>query len=522
VWTFKDAHWEQDQTGAQFGLVTLFGKTVEKQPAAPLELLVRARRHPECKTCSGRYFPSQFQFCPACGKPLSEAAECDSIPWVPPFGPSNGLKVLSRGMEPDTTLQTSGEPFPLPPADGLLAFASLKLGAGNRLLIAMQRDIGQVWVYRPSDNPRWLALDGRVGEGNLPGWAWTLASDSSEAGFIAPTKEGPAWVTVDWTTNTLVIDRGDGESVGGAARIKDCILAPVMRSGKLMLLFRRDGDINWSDCDALSDPAAVLTQLARQPVQQALFGTPVVDEVRQVVYWPGRGGYVRVAYPELNTNATWTFRQWNPLPPFATAQIELGVPYRKAGARPGFWQLCEVLPINQSARGEVHYKIIKFDGDELADCEDVESGQFLTTGRAAFSWLYDHWTNVHDFNPNEGEQAELRYPILQFGEKGLVLMAKLGQWEGREDPGFFTSVFRNRGLRATGFARFVIQGSGSPGEALTAEGVDAKDGSRGSQFRVSVAQLPDVAAFVHQSSLFIYFPDDSSCFRWPLKTIATQ
>ena len=126
---------------------------------------------------------------------------------------------------------------------------------------------------------------------------------------------------------------------------------------------------------------------------------------------------------------------------------------------------------------------------------------------------------MHDFNLNDGEQAELRYPILQFGEKGLVLVAKTGQWEGREDPGMFSDVFGNRNLRATAFTRLVLQNSGSPGVALTAADVDAKDGVQGSQFRIPVAQLPEIAAFIHQSDLYVYFPTNGACYRWPLKTI---
>ena len=518
LWQLNDASWRQDEAGTQFSLETLHGRSCEEAPAAPLDRLLGARLHPATSTpCADRYFPPEFQFCPACGQALPAVPHDEFAPWIAPFGSANGLKVLAQTIEPAATTKACGESFPLPLMNSLMSFASLRLGAQGRLLIALQRDVGQVWVHRADGQPKWLALKGRVGEDLLPGWAWSMASDLSETGCAIPSREGPVWMTVDWATNQLQMDRGVGASVGGAARLKDCVLAPVMRAGNLVMLMRRDGDANWSDCETPSDPAAIAAQLTRAPGQQAFFGTPVVDEVRLVAYWPCRGGYVRVGYPEPQAKGRWSFRPWSSSQPLATAKVEIGVPYRKTGARPGYWQLCEIPPLTQSSRDDVQYKIFKFDGDEAVDCEEVESGQFVTTGRAAFSWLYDHWSDVHQVNSNVGEQTELRYPILQFGEKGLVLMAKLGQWEGREDPGLFTDVFRSR-MRATGFARFVIQGSGFPGEALTATGVDAKEGVQGSQFRIAVAHLPDIVAFIHQSQLFLYFPDDSNCYRWPLQT----
>lgn len=523
MWHLNDASWEQNGLGDSFRLQTFHDRECEQQPAASLDQLLGAKLHPSSSApCSGRYFPAEFKFCPGCGVPLPSNSPIEFSPWVPPFGSSNGLKVLENSIQADVTTETGGEEFPLPLMNSLLSFASLRLGAQSRLLIALQRDVGQVWVHRPGGNPKWVPLAGRIGDDAMPGWSWSMASNMSETGCAVPSRDGPVWMTVDWGSNKLVLDRGVGESVGGAVRLKDYVLAPVMRGGKLAVLIRRDGESKWTDCAAQSDPQAIAVQLTRAPGQQAFFGTPVVDELRQVAYWPCRGGYVRVAYPDLSTTGAWSFRGWSSSQPLTTAMVEIGVPYRKAGARSSYWQLCEIPPLTQSARDDVHYKIFKFDGEDLVDCEDLESGQFLTTGRAAFSWLYDHWTDIHQFNSNAGEQADLRYPILQFGEKGLVLMARLGQWEGREDPGMFTDVFRNRSLRATCFSRFVIQSAGFPEEALTAIGVDAKEGVQGSQFRITVAHLPEIVAFVHQASLFLYFPDDSNCYRWPLQTIAEQ
>jgi hypothetical protein len=113
--------------------------------------------------------------------------------------------------------------------------------------------------------------------------------------------------------------------------------------------------------------------------------------------------------------------------------------------------------------------------------------------------------------------VELRFPLIQFGEKGLALIAKATPWEGRDELGVFSDLFFNRGVKATTFVRFVIEGSGFPEKALYAEGVDGVyGGTGGSLFRVKVAELPEISAFVYGDSLHLYFPETNDCFCWPL------
>jgi hypothetical protein len=136
--------------------------------------------------------------------------------------------------------------------------------------------------------------------------------------------------------------------------------------------------------------------------------------------------------------------------------------------------------------------------------------------------LYDFWTDVHHFNANLPEQTELRYPLLQFGEKGLVLVAKIRPWHGREDMGLFTEVFFNRREKTSVFVRFVVEGTGTPETALYADGVDGSQGVSGSLFRVPLAHLPELAVFIYDARLYIYFPDESKCYGWPLEALEAR
>jgi hypothetical protein len=521
VWNFKNSSWEQDDNSNAFKIQSIFGQKCETSPVAPLALLIGAKKHPPLGgTCESGVFPSEFKNCPYCGTKFPEIESNTADLWLPPYGSGTGLKLFSikSGRNKKlTTRDAKAIKFPLPSLDGRFAFCSVKLGAQQRLLLAVQRDSGLLWVFRPDAGKKWEVLAGNAGEDSLPSWSWCLAADSSETGLCLPTNQGPAWLTVNWASSSIIIDRAVGRSIGGAIHVGKYVLAPVLRGDNFMVVSRKEGDMNWSDCSSASDPAVVLPQLgAPGSGPDACLGIPVVDENKQIVYWPCRGGYIRVPVVEISDGLSWEFRPWETDEYPAVALIELGPPYRRTGSRSGFWQLCE--DQDNSIRDGIVNKIIKIDGDERIDSESVECGQFVTTGRASFSWSDDYWDDVHRRNPRMSEQKELRFPLLQFGEKGLALLAKVSPWEGRDELGLFTDIFFNRESKVTTFVRFVIEGSGVPERALYAEGVEGVHGGvSGSLFRVSVSQLPEISAFIYGDSLYIYLPERNDCFCWPLE-----
>lgn len=518
MWQFNNASWEQDDDAQTFRLKHLFGKECTAEPVAPLGLLIGAKMHQSAKAdlaCSQGIFPAEFSRCPYCGGELSAPEDRPSSPWIPPYGCGTGLKILPNELKPASMAESKGQPLVTPSMNGRFSFCSAFLGAKQRLLIALQRDIGKISVYQSDATSKWRDLDGKVGDDGLPEWSWSLATDIAETGLAIPGKDGPAWITVDWAMGRLQIDRGEGRSVGGVVRLGKFLLAPVLRGDNFFMLCRKEGDAKWSECKTSFDTAVVASQLRRQEDQLACFGVPVVDETRMVAFWASRGGYVKVTEANSASEHTWTFRHWETDEHPAFALIELGPPYRKSGARSGFWQLCE--DYDHSSRDGVVNKIIKIDGDERADSEPLEYGQFVSTGRASFGWQHDYWKELDKFNANAGEQSELRYPLLQFGEKGLVLVAKIRPWQGREDMGLFSEVFFNRLEKASVFVRFVVEGAGIPERALYAEGVDGGQGPAGSLFRVSLAHMAELSVFIYDACFYIYFPEDNKCFGWPLE-----
>ena len=518
LWTFKESSWEQDNNSKTFSIHSMFGQKCDSDPVVPLDMLIGAKSHPVSGVpCEKSLFPPDFSNCPYCGCDLLKPNENSTELWIPPYGSGNGLKVFpikSTQHKKTGSRKEAACKFALPHRDGRFAFCSIKLGAQQRLLVAVKRDIGQVWVYRPKEK-KWVMLSGNVGGDSLPAWSWSLSSAPSESGLCIPTDQGPVWVTVNWATSRIQIDQAAGKSVGGAICLGKYVLAPVLRGDSFSVVCRKDGDNTWSECSPASDPLVVLPQLRRDLSQDACMGVPVIDENRHIAYWPCRGGYIRVFGGDSSNGLSWEFRPYETDEHPAVALIELGPPYRRSGSRPGFWQLCEDRDI--TVRDGIVNKIIKLDGDERIDSEVVECGEFVTTGRASFSWGDDYWDDIHKRNPRMSEQIELRFPMLQIGEKGLALIAKVTPWEDRDELGVFSDIFFNHALKTTTFVRFVVEGSGVPEKALYAEGVDGVHGGvGGSLFRIGLAQFPEISTFVYGDSFYIYFPETNYCFCWPL------
>lgn len=517
LWQFKDVSWMQDDNAQTFKLAHLHGNDCTAKPIAPLAMLIGAKRHKMVYSdliCSQGIYPSEFNYCPYCGGELSVPENRTSFPWIPPYGSGSGLKILPCKLRPDIRWASKGQSFELPSRNGRFSFCSALLGAEKRLLLALQRDIGKLSIYQP-DTQEWRDLDGKTGEDELPEWSWSLATDSAETGLAIPGKNGPAWVTIDWATGKLQIDRGEGRSIGGVVRLGRFLLAPVLRGETFVLLCRQDSDTAWFECkQAFHELPLFIPQQHLGTDQPAYFGMPVIDETRMAAYWPCRGGYIKIATAATASEHAWAFRPWETDEYPAKALIELGPPYLKTGARSGLWQLCE--DFDPTRRDGLVNKIIKFDGDERIDSETLEYGQFVSTGQASFTWHYDCWNDIHQINSLAGEQKELRYPLLQFGIKGLTLLAKIQPWQGREDTGLFTEIFNDKQVQPV-FMRLAIQNANAPEKALHAEGVDGAHDYQGSLFRTTLQQVPELSVFIYDARLYIYFPEDSKCFGWPLE-----
>ncbi|ACF11352.1 hypothetical protein Cpar_0942 [Chlorobaculum parvum NCIB 8327] len=526
LWRFKETIWVQDELKKRFTIQSIFGKNCDPVQVAPIELLVGAKLHPDNGLdCARQKYPPEFQYCPFCQAKLISLEEEPCNLWLPPYGDGTGLKIMQGpdvSHHPHTIKDVciskdhQAKLFPLPGRDGIFAFCSLKLGAKQRMLLALQRDLGLLWVYRNHEEKRWSRIPASVGKDSLPGWSWSMATDKAESGLCLPTDDGPLWVTFDWPSNSIQVSRNVGRSIGGPIRIAEYIFAPVEKDGCFAMAYKKEGESEWLDCPSVSDRVEVMTQLTQRADQQAYLGIPYLHAAKKTAYWSCRGGYVSVIVDEFSSSVQWKFRAWETDEYPATALIELGPPYRTNGLKGGFWQLCK--DKDKEVRDGEIYKIIKIDGDEVVDSQKIEFGEFVTTGRSSFSWVDDYWNDINGLNTNTRPQEELRYPLLQFGENGMVLLAKVDQWAGRDALGAFSEHFYKTDLPVSTRVRLVLEGAGVPERPLFAEELSGSvKTEKGSSFRISLAHLPEIRAFIYNKMLYVHFPENNHCFSWPIE-----
>lgn len=507
TWNFKQEIWERESKSGKFRLIDFQGKPVSADLNLPLNLLFNCKVHPKpLDKCSSSYLPNDFEYCPDCGAGLV-APNQTSSKWVPPYGPSNGLKVIDGNLDLN---YDSGTEFVLPSSSGHFDFVVGYFTSKKRVLVSLQRDIGRLFVYASDSNKMWVELPKKIAPSKLPSWSWASALDKNENFWFVPTDKGPLAINFDFLNNKYNFCESFGKSIGGVTVFNNIAYAPILEKNRIQFLkFLADGKATeWSKLDSDCE----ITNPEEDSSESNLFGVPVIDEDRDLIYWPMRNGYFTM---EVNTN-TIKYSQWEYDQYPAKALIELGCPFRKNGSRSGFWQLCE--DYDPTSRDKVVYKVLKLGGNWSMDYEIVQAGQFITTGYSSFSWFYDFWEDIHKRSPGTEEQSELRYPILQ-SESGnkFTLIAKLQDWPNKEhDFVLFTDLFNNKSNKDQSFVRFVMEGAGMPEHPLFVDGIAGNNERNGSLFSISVSELSELRAFIYDRKLHIYMPEKNEAYCWNL------
>lgn len=521
IWPSDDGsvEWVQDDN-----IVGPIGFTIHKvnghqrQPneLLPLDFLFETKRHPDAECIySKSLFPKDFKYCPDCGKSLLESiAVQDEDSWLPPYGTGDGLKLYRKQARLNT--EQVGEEFELPHYAGLYAFCSAKLGCRKRVLVAIQRNNGALWVFN-TEREKWSQLEGDVGKSDsIPFWSWSVSVDTNESGLCIPSDDAPVWARIDWMTNTISVVKGEGRSCGGAAVLGDYVMVPVLQSGgSLVLAILKEGGLTWSYAKSLSDDINAEKYLGNDFGKESFTGVPVKVDGMSMVYWPCRGGYMQAS---ISTSGAveWLFCPWETDEYPAIALVELGPPHQEGGSCTALWQLCrDYDPIRRDA---TVYKVFKLggqtDGYEGIDWESIDQGQILSTGKSCFSTTLDFWKKRGGKDLNAFEQDDLRMPLLESEHTGLVLLCKVASWRGRDPLETFTDIFKKKHTKTN--ISFVLSGSGIAERFLKAEQVRGRNDNDASVFHYEVSRVPEISAFIYDDSLHIYLPEIRKCYRWSL------
>lgn len=517
LWTFRNSAWRQQDEEGRFVLAEAFGEALG-EGEAPISAgqMLGASRHP-AGTCSSaqQFLPEEFEYCPMCGARLQRAEPTAAQVWTPPYGSREGFKLLPRLVDQNRLGQQAGTRFPLPPGGERFSFVSAPMGAARAVLLAIEHLSGRVWSYN-DEAKAWRRLDNALGADDMPAWSWSAASDAAGSGLLLPHGGGLAWLRIDWARGALLLERQQGTPLGGALGLQGATVAPLLVEAGLKVLARDDKSGAWRELRGKGDVGAIRAALAGAQGGQPFFGRPVADANRGIAYWPARGGYLRVSGIDQPDGGAWEFRSWAPGAQQPLALIELGPPLRRHHL--GLWQLCQFA--DAAARGGLVNRIVKFDGDPSSDVETVDCGQFLSSGRASFSWYADHWDDViggGEMIDPEALKEELRVPLLQFGERGLVLLLKLKPLSSTgEDLSerFSDSAFHHR-VKAPALARVVLENREQPELPLCMQRTPGVEPS--CEFRLELSRMLEMGVFVHEDWLYLYHPGANECFRWKLQ-----
>ena len=409
IWEMPSSSWAQDDDLKQFYL--LDPKTGEPQAnQRGLEILAGARSHGAGDVRCGKFYPKEFAYCPFCGKGLVPA-DYASTDWVPPYGRGNGLRLIPKGKNANATPLVREDPkpreweemeaLPLPRPQGDYEFIVGSLGTSAPVLIAFDRVGGYVDYFSPAEE-KWMPLDSATGrraqesQSPLPNWSWSAAFLQGKPGFAVPTREGPAWIAIEWPDNKYTLVFGRGGSIGGAVAFENRIFAPVLAERGISIL---DFDVSSSKWKPAGEPAR---GWAPGPGKSNFFSVPIIDESRRWIQWVGIEGLL--TFDAANNESSW--RPWETDAFPCKAMTELGPPYRDFKGY--FWQIC----YDEHDGG---FRYFKLSGNE-SDRQNVDGARF-SSGVSCFSKPYDLWKEPWGKVPERLEEArDFRIPLLCLNE----------------------------------------------------------------------------------------------------------
>lgn len=498
VWELGNNKWVQDNEKQAFVLVEYNGNMVadySEAALAALRLSLPMRHHatPGAGGCRCERLPQDFSYCPFCGTTLEDSAASGPA-WMPPYGPADGTRVyealaFSNSAVTDKGVSAIGgvKEFTLPRRSANFNFFVAQLGTPERVLACIDKSGGIIDVYDPT-SAQWITL-ARSGPSidcsRQPDWSWSAVAleGTTDAALCWPTPEGPVWAAVDLArgaTRTIV---GTGRGLGGAARLGEQFLVPTDVAGKLVLQrFDRAGQ-RWLE-----------TPVPGVAVDAADYlGVPIVDRLREKIYWIGASGFLTCTLRDTHVLPVW--RTWDDRGDCVGLPM-YGPPHVDRNNR--FWQLCLYTEREASYR---YYEL----GGTVDDFHADVPGEMLSTGRTAFDLLHNFWNDPWD-EPIGDRFPQIRIPLLQLGDNNDVATV-------------VTLLVAHDNLLISEMHDRTVGFVNKEAKNLALQLVSRESAPRPFLFdqHVLATKRPwECKAFVYQDGFYLYFPDKSKCYRWPM------
>lgn len=251
TWQLGDEVWEQ--TGTKFLLKSVRDQNMQDWDREFVSAHLGARK---CSSeCTGREiasrYPSAFNFCPNCGKQLSEI--CGYLhTWLPPFGNNPGRQKKPLGLRlTESSLmlaqgisERSKAEVVLPlPRGGRFQFLVAPLGTKASALIALDLQDGLVFARTGASRDGWSELR-PVGD-DFTGWSapaqsWAAVAENIDSSnrLWVPTDHGLCELTIDLLGLKYRASYFDGKCLGAPTCLARHVLIPCLerRNGRIVLL----------------------------------------------------------------------------------------------------------------------------------------------------------------------------------------------------------------------------------------------------------------------------------------------
>ena len=534
MWAFGDTTvWDGLEDG--FKLRGFGGMPMASVPVSlPLQRLFALRTHPPVAGCTldkpGALFPAEFGYCPECGTALLEPTEAAPEPWIPPYGPGDGSKLIKHRLGQQSDLQAgSGEQVALPFQSAQLRFLVAQMGGKQRQLLAIDPNAGRIAVYNPQAQWQWLEIDSDLLASDLPDWAWTVALDHTESHLAVADRTGLHWLKADWASGRMqTLHHIEGRALAGpgilseasgkGAAPNDVICVPLRKGGATAAAL---SILCWWRSTAAADNPGKPTQgwaeaaLPSNMPPNEVFGQ-ALRTARWELCWPGRQGFLRVGLDQNKAPQTsWHAWKKDSEDASVTGLPELGAPWQDERRR--FWQQCK--HTRKTVKGtDVTIQMHRIDAAADQECFPLPDGEVLSTGKVAFSRLHNHWQRPDEFRDNDREFDDIRCPLLQFsqpdGKPGMVLTAHVKIFQDSNSAGAFSSIIHAASLGSNRLSKASLKieisdaNSAPRWLSLQAQGQN--------QWESNTSALTGTEVLIYDAQLWVYIPGLSGILRWPV------
>ncbi len=533
MWAFGDTTvWDGLEDG--FKLRGFGGMPMASVPVSlPLQRLFALRTHPPVAGCTldkpGALFPAEFGYCPECGTALLEPTEAAPEPWIPPYGPGDGSKLIKHRLGQQSDLQAgSGEQVALPFQSAQLRFLVAKMGGKQRQLLALDPESRRIAVFNPQAKGQWHEIRSDLQATHLPDWAWTVALDHTENCLAVVDRSGLLWLKPDWNSSKLqTLHRIEGRALAGPGTLSEASGKAVDASDVICVPMRKSSATGasidvlcwWCGTAAPGSPSQGWAEAPLPDVpHDEEFGQPMRTGKRSMC-WPGRKGVLRVELSHSKEPlASWDAWKKEAGDESVTGLPELGPAWQDGRRR--LLQQCK--HEKKTVKGtDTSIRLHSIDAMAMQDCINMPYGEVLSSGKAAFSQLHNHWLQPDEYRDTDMEANDIRIPILQFsqqeGRPGLVLTAhiKTKPRDTRAFSAIMAGASKTSSRAGNASFQLEISDANTGPQWLAVQGTDT--------WETNASALTATEAVIYDNHLWVFIPDEKmQILRWPIALGATN